>query len=107
MAYTNPLLVLSPQDAISNLKVLYDGGEQLSEGNTWSGWSVAEFDWYQQPSLGIRWNGSTQNPDVSPRGNPQSRGPTWFVLPEPIATVVRAGLSSAPAGASTNSTQDF
>jgi hypothetical protein len=97
MAYTNPARVDSPKAAISKLKVLFDGGEQVANGGDWSGWSVAEFDWYDVPALGMRWNGSTQNPDTSAVGNPQSRGlPTWFVLPTPVAKGVRKCLKEAP-----------
>jgi hypothetical protein len=37
--------------------------------------------------IGIRWNGSQDEPGI---GNPQSRArPTWFVVPEELAAVVR------------------
>jgi len=91
-------LVVSPQGRVSNLNLLYDGGEQLASGSAWSGWSVVELDFDGRPRLGIRWNGSTQTPDVSAGGNPQSRRPTWFVVPEPIAMVIRAALKDAPNG---------
>jgi hypothetical protein len=97
MTYQDPREVTSPKTAITLLKVLYDGGEQTKTGGEWDGWSVAEFKWYGVPAVGVRWNGSTKNPDfVSPRGNPHSREPTWFVLPEPVATAVRSILKNAP-----------
>ena len=94
MAYMNPRLVVSPKGAIANLTVLFDGGEEQAEGgNPWSGWSVAEFDWYGNPCLGIRWNGGDAIGN-SHIGNPQSRGvATWFVVPEPLADSVRAQLA--------------
>jgi hypothetical protein len=102
MAYQDPRQVKSPKPGITHLKVLYDGGEQVGSGGhgyggKWSGWSVAEFEWYEEPVLGVRWNGSSQNPDVSGIGNPQSRGvPTWFIVPEPLQDSIRAALEDAP-----------
>lgn len=96
MAYQDPRTVKSPKAGIRHLNVLYDGGEQVGEGGHgygggWLGWSIAEFEWYEEPVLAIRWNGSSENPDVSGIGNPQSRGvPTWFILPDALADTVRA-----------------
>jgi hypothetical protein len=97
MAYQDPRQVKSPKPAITHLKVLYDGGEQVDSGGEWSGWSVAGFEWFEVRVLGIRWNGSTENPDVSNIGNPQSRGiATWYVCPKPLEDTVRAMLEKAP-----------
>jgi hypothetical protein len=68
----HPENVVSPQDKLSELEVIYDAGE----------WSVAEFNWQHEdgtrPRIGIRWNGNEYE-----LGNPQSSGhATWFVLPE-------------------------
>jgi hypothetical protein len=85
-------LVNSPKASISNLLVLYDGGEYNPSNPWWTGWSLAQFDWQGCPALGIRWNGSDLTGD-SHIGSPQSRGvPTWFVLPDAVAASVRAML---------------
>lgn len=81
MSYVKPDLVISPKSKISDLKVLYDKGE--------GEWSLAEMKWEGGDAVGIRWNGSSNDPNQSGTGNPQSRGvPTWFVLPDEIADVV-------------------
>ena len=82
MAYVDPQTVLTPRDRVRAVHVLYNSGPQ----NGWS-WSVALLDFDGEEHVGIRWNGSDSEPGI---GNPQSRGrPTWFVLPEPLATAVR------------------
>jgi hypothetical protein len=52
-------------------------------------WSVGEFTWDNEPNvLGIRWNGDID--DENDKGNPRSHGEgTWFVLPKPIADLIR------------------
>lgn len=85
MPYIHPSLVISPKASISkdSVTVVYDGGE-VSPGDPWTGWSVAEMEWDGNPAVGMRWNGGGTS-----IGNPQSRGvPTWFILPDPIAEVV-------------------
>src|SRR5277367_6648301 len=73
MAYQNPNLVKSPKGAVTHLRVLWDGGEQLPASGNWGGWSIAEI------------------------GNPQSRGnATWFILPKPLQDAIRARLKDAP-----------
>jgi hypothetical protein len=97
MGYQNPSSVKSPKGAVTHLRVLYDGGEQTAASGGWDGWSVAELEWREEPVIACRWNGSTNNGDVSEIGNPQSRGnPTWFVLPKPLAGAIKAQLKSAP-----------
>ena len=87
----------SPKEAVTHLRVLYDGGEQTEASREWEGWSVAELEWYEEPVLACRWNGSEDNGDVSAIGNPQSRGlPTWFVIPKPLQQAIREQLKSAP-----------
>ncbi len=99
MGYQDPRLVKSPKGAVSHLRVLYDGGEQTATNQEWEGWSVAELEWYEEPVLACRWNGSTENEDVSAIGNPQSRGlPTWFMIPKPLQEVIRAQLKNVPDG---------
>ena len=50
------------------------------------GWALASLVWDGKPSLALRWNGDDDNR----LGNPQSRGiPTWFVLPDDVAPVIR------------------
>lgn len=97
MGYQDPAQVRSPKGAVTHLRVLHDGGEQLSDHPLWEGWSIAELEWYETPTLAIRWNGSTTSDGVSEVGNPQSRGnPTWFILPEPLHEAIRAELKKAP-----------
>jgi len=96
MGYQNPGYVKSPKGAVTHLRVLYDGGEQTG-ALEWDGWSIAELEWHEKPVLACRWNGSTTNGEFSEIGNPQSRGnPTWFILPKPLADVIRAQLKNAP-----------
>ena len=81
MSYIHPKMVLSPTAILSDLEVVFDGGENQ--------WSVAKFKWNGQAVVGIRWNGGSADPRFPGMGNPQSRGvPTWFILPEPVADVV-------------------
>jgi len=95
--YQSPQTVKSPKAAIRHLNVLYDGGEQTEDSGDWNGWSVAELEWYEYPTLALRWNGSDENPNVSHTGNPQSRGvPTWFIVPQPLQDCIRAQLRNAP-----------
>ena len=97
MAYQDPRLVKSPKGAVSHLRILYDGGEQTAAYREWEGWSIAELEWYEEPTLACRWNGSADNEDVSAIGNPQSRGlPTWFIIPKPLQEAIRSRLKSAP-----------
>lgn len=97
MGYQDPRQVRSPKGAVTHLHVIYDGGEQTAEPQ-WQGWSVAELEWYENPVLAIRWNGSTSQEGVSEVGNPQSRGnPTWFILPKPLHEAVKTELKNAPA----------
>jgi hypothetical protein len=96
MSYQDPTQVRSPKGAVTHLHVIYDGGEQTTHPG-WEGWSVAELEWYENPVLAIRWNGSTTHASISEVGNPQSRGnPTWFILPKPLHDAVKAELKNAP-----------
>ena len=97
MSYQNPNQVKSPKGAVSHLRIIHDGGEQVADPSDWAGWSIAELEWYEEPTLACRWNGSTANDNVSEIGNPQSRGnPTWFIIPKPLQDAVRARLKEAP-----------
>jgi hypothetical protein len=97
MGYQDPKQVKSPKGAVTHLRVIYDGGEQTVLSSEWNGWSVAELEWYEEPVMACRWNGSSTNVDVSDIGNPQSRGrPTWFILPKPLETAIKAQLRNAP-----------
>lgn len=81
MDYIDPKDVISPQRAISDVRVLVDEGEDA--------YALAVLKWEGEDRLGVRWNGGPDNPI----GNPQSRGiPTWFLLPEAIADMVMANL---------------
>ncbi|SRR5579859_169680 len=76
--HTVPETVLSPKGAVANLHILQNTGE--------GGWALASMQWEGRDSLGIRWNGTPENPI----GNPQSRGiPTWFILPDEVAAKLR------------------
>lgn len=97
VSYQDPGTVKSPKGVITHLRVIYDGGEQTREAGDWSGWSVAELEWHEEPTLACRWNGSSENPDVSDIGNPQSRGnPTWFIIPAGLHDAIRERLRDAP-----------
>ncbi len=97
LSYQDPSVVKSPKGAVSHLHVIYDGGEQLSDIGDWAGWSIAELEWYEEPTLACRWNGSSENREVSELGNPQSRGnPTWFIIPRPLHDAIRTRLQEAP-----------
>ena len=97
MGYQHPGSVKSPKGAVTHLRILYDGGEQTATSGEWDGWSIAELEWYEEPTMACRWNGSTTDPDVSEIGNPQSRGnPTWFIVPKPLQDAIKAQLKSAP-----------
>ena len=76
MSYIDPKHVNSPKSSVTDVIPVYDGGE----GDI----SVALLKWDGKDSVGMRWNGGTENDGQKPTpGNPQSRGfPTWFVLPE-------------------------
>jgi len=84
MRFTSPDTVISPKGSVSNVRVLLNTGE--------GGFAIAAMQWENQESLGIRWNGHPENP----LGNPQSRGiPTWFILPEEIASILRARFGAS------------
>ena len=85
MIYKNPQQVTSPQDAVSNIRVILDQGE--------NGVSVALLDWFGLPNIAIRYNVSHKEWDNEDKasetvecvGNPVSRGyPTWFILPQDL-----------------------
>ena len=79
MAYVNPETVLTPRNRVTSVEILYSSGQ--------GGWSLARLEFDDEDRLGIRWNGSEQEPGI---GNPQSRGrPTWFVVPKELADVIR------------------
>ena len=40
--------VISPKDCVSNIKILYDGGE--------SSVSVTSLEWEEEPCIAMRWN---------------------------------------------------
>jgi hypothetical protein len=75
--------VISPQDAISNVDVIFDGGEDSV--------SIARITWFGNVVVAMRWNIALREWDVPEKaddtreclGMPVSRGyPTWFILPE-------------------------
>jgi hypothetical protein len=80
----DPHTVMSPKGAISNLRVIHDG-RTFEEGDPLAGWSCATFEWYGNPTTGLRWDGG----EGQPSGMPQARGiPIWFVVPDPLAEIV-------------------
>ena len=85
MHYTPPGTVTSPQDYVSNVQVIFDGGPDR--------FSVAKLDWDGQPCIAIRWNVARRewdDPDkesgkTTAVGMPSSRGyPVWFILPDEL-----------------------
>lgn len=84
--YINPADVISPKDLISNVEVLFDGGNES--------FSMARLTWYGTDGCyAMRWNVSNRELDNEQKANgnipciglPQSHGhPTWFILPEVI-----------------------
>jgi hypothetical protein len=71
-----PHQVLSPQDRIRNMRVIFTNPDE--------GWSIAEMEWRHHDTgewhsrVGMRWDGADDE-----LGNPQSSGhPTWFLVPE-------------------------
>ncbi|MDE2149199.1 MAG: hypothetical protein KGJ55_05065 [Gammaproteobacteria bacterium] len=81
MPYPDPSHVLTPRSRIRNVQVLYDGGE--------GEWSLAQLEWDNTTTLGIRWNGDAD----TPIGNPQSCGhPTCCILPEALASTIKAAV---------------
>lgn len=81
MAYVDPITVLSPRTRLRSVDLLFNSNPGKG------GWSVALLDFDGEERVGIRWNGSDEEPGV---GNPQSRAkPTWFVVPEQLADAVR------------------
>lgn len=74
MGYIDPTTVVAPRNRIKSVEVLYDGKD--------GGWSLARLAFDNDECLGIRWNGTDEEPGI---GNPQSHGkPTWFVLPKDL-----------------------
>ncbi len=87
MKYTPPSTVTSPQDYISNIRVIFDGGVDS--------FSVAKLDWEGEPRIAMRWNVARREWDDPEKqsgkkvcvGMPSSHGyPVWFVLPDELAS---------------------
>jgi hypothetical protein len=85
MKYAPPNTVTSPQDYISNIRVIYDGGE--------NSFSIARLDWEAKPCIAMRWNVARRECDDPEKqsgkkacvGMPSSHGfPVWFLLPDEI-----------------------
>jgi hypothetical protein len=83
MKYALPNTVTSPQDYITNIQVIYDGGVES--------FSIAKLDWEGRPCIAMRWNVARREWDDPDKqsgktvcvGMPSSHGyPVWFVLPE-------------------------
>jgi len=85
MSYIKPDLVRSPKSSVSDLQIIYDAGE--------NSWALAKMKWDGEDTIGLRWNGGSEDPKFPGIGNPQSRGvPTWFILPDEIAEAVMSML---------------
>lgn len=85
MKYTPPNTVTSPQDYISNIRIVFDGGK--------GSFSIARLDWEGEPRIAMRWNVARREWDDPDKksgkkvcvGMPSSHGfPVWFVLPDEI-----------------------
>lgn len=83
MKYAPPNTVTSPQDYITNIRVIFDGGEDSV--------SIAKLDWEGVTRIAMRWNVARREWDDPEKqsgkkvcvGMPSSHGfPVWFVLPD-------------------------
>ena len=85
--YVKPDQVTSPRRLWSLIRVL-ENGDQPDSFNERVAISIG--NWKSAPALAVRWNGD----EVSPNGNPQSRGlPTWFIVPRRLQEAVASTLS--------------
>ncbi|MFP4243384.1 MAG: hypothetical protein ACLFTW_15560 [Chitinispirillaceae bacterium] len=85
MKYVKPEQVTSPQEYLSDISVVYDGGEKS--------FSIARINWDGTGQFAIRWNVARREWDDPSKqseakecvGMPSSRGyPVWFVLPDEL-----------------------
>lgn len=85
MKYYKPENVISPQDYVDNVRVIYDGGE--------GSFSLAKLDWEENECFAIRWNVARREWDDDNKANdkaicvgmPSSHGyPVWFILPNEL-----------------------
>jgi len=85
MNYTPPSSVNSPKDCVSNVQVVYDGGDKSV--------SVAKLDWDGEPCIAMRWNVARREWDDPEKksgkrmavGMPTSHGyPVWLILPNKL-----------------------
>ena len=83
--------VTAPQDCVSNLRVIYDGGDGSAPGS--SPFSLAQLDWEGVPRFAIRWNVAQREWDEPDKisgiktcvGLPISRShAVWFILPDEL-----------------------
>jgi hypothetical protein len=81
--------VTSPRDCVSNIRVIYDGGDGSLPGSF--PFSLARLDWDGTPSYAMRWNVAQREWDDPDKislskvcaGMPTSRGyAVWFILPD-------------------------
>ena|ERR1043166_622384 len=81
--------VTAPRDCVSNIRVIYDGGDGSSPGS--SPFSLAQLDWVGKTCFAIRWNVAHREWDDPDKisgsktclGLPSSRGSAvWFILPD-------------------------
>ena len=85
MKYCSPKDVISPADYVSNVQILYDGGNDSV--------SIASLEWEGNPCIAIRWNIARREWDDTEKkqdkktcvGMPSSHGyPVWFILPDKL-----------------------
>ena len=86
--HIDPETVHSAETGVADIRVIYNAMESTEEPS----WSLASLRWNGRAVLAARWNGDDRD-DQSGVGDPQSRGvPTWFILPNHIAKLVRKNL---------------
>lgn len=73
MRYVDPRNVISPKDAVSNIRVIYDGGD--------GGISVAFIDWNGKETLVMRWNVSFREWDDPDAKNLHGNGNLKLLTP--------------------------
>jgi hypothetical protein len=91
MNYVDPRHVNSPQDYVTDVRVVHDGGGD----DPAKSFSVARIKWEGADCVAIRWNVAMREFDDPAKqqgkqcvGVPSSRGyPVWFILPDEITDI--------------------
>jgi hypothetical protein len=79
--YIDPADVTAPKERWTKPEVIHNTAENTRDG----GWSLAVGLWDDRKRLAIRWNGTEEIPDGSPKSH---RWATWFILPEPLEEAI-------------------